>query len=200
MSQSSAVARATLRLGAAVGVGWWIAVSFACSDATPSRTPDQTVNSGIQGGDGGAPSADDAGTEDAADEGPHPPMYNGAPGATEAPMQSGSIAAPDGSCPIPDSLAKSGGQCPSCATSHCASALSECDPTMVSACTEYYCPKQCVSPDAAAASACPILASCCPTLLFGTLLYSQCYQAQTGGVPSTCASFLTQAQGSGHCN
>ena len=113
-------------------------------------------------------------------------------------MQSGSIAAPDGSCPIPDSLTKSGLQCPSCATSHCASALSECDPTMVSACTNYYCPKQCISPDAVASSACPILVSCCPTL-FGTLLYNQCFQAQTGGVPSTCASFLSQAQGSGHC-
>lgn len=199
MSQSSAVAKATLHFAAAVGVGLWIAMSFACSDATPSGTPEQTVNSGIQGGDSGAAAADEAGTKDAADEPPPPQMYNGAPGATQAPMQSGSIAAPDGSCPIPDSLAKSGAQCPSCATSHCAGALAECDPTMVSACTNYYCPKQCISPDAIATSACPILVSCCPTL-FGTLLYTQCYQAQTGGVPSTCASFLSQAQSSGRCN
>ena len=190
---------ATLRTGAAIGIGVWIAMTLACSNANPTGTPVQTVTGASQSGEAGA-TDDDAGAAvvDAGDEAASHPVYNGAPGATEQPAQSGSIASPDGSCPIPGSLGQQGIQCPSCAQSHCASALSDCDPTMVSACTEYYCASQCVSAAAAASNACSMLSSCCPTL-FGTLLDSQCLQAQLGGVASTCASFIVQAQSSGHC-
>jgi hypothetical protein len=196
MSKSSAVVKAGVRAMAAVGIGGWIALSFACSDATPTKTLVQVTDNDASA------TVVDAGTEDAADEPPGPQMYNGAPAATQAPTMSGSIAAPDGSCPLPDSLSEYGLQCPSCAKSHCSSALSECDPTMVNACTEYYCPAMCASSSSsssgAMASACPLLASCCP-MLFGTLLNSQCLAAQASGVASQCASVLTQAQSSGHC-
>ncbi len=188
----------SLRAGAIVGVGVWIALSWACSAATPTKTSTQTVSGASESGEAGAPADAGAGAEDAADEAPSHPVYNGAPGATEQPMQSGSIAAPDGSCPIPDSLSQQGIQCPSCAQSHCAGALSSCDPTMVTACTEYYCPMQCLSPSAAASGACSMLTSCCPAL-FGTLLNTQCVEAQLGGVTSTCASFIAQAQSKGYC-
>ncbi len=126
------------------------------------------------------------------------PTYMGAPGATQAPMASGAIAGPDGGCPILASLVENGSQCPSCAQSHCADALSACDPTMVSACTGYYCQSQCLSPGAVAADACSTLTSCCPKL-FATLLSGQCRQAQAGGVASTCASFIATAQSEGYC-
>jgi hypothetical protein len=200
MTNASVITEASRRAGGIVALGLWIGLGTRCTMAAPPGTSVQMVSGSSTASDGGGP-ANDAASGDAdnadADDG-QGPVYMGAPGATEQPTMSGSIAAPDGSCPIPATLPQSGVQCPSCAQTHCASALEACDPTMVNACTEYYCPMQCLSPNAAAAASCTMLQSCCPTL-FGTVLNSQCLQAQVGGVASACASFITQVQAKGYC-
>jgi hypothetical protein len=195
MSKWRTIVEDRTRTGTTVGVAMWMALcSLACSQTVPPGTSAQMVAGDPRSGEAGA--ADDGGTDDAYDSGQ--PTYVGAPGATEQPTPSGSIASADGGCPIPDSLAGNGSQCLSCAQSHCSSDLSACDPTMVSACTHYYCPTQCASPGAASADACSTLTSCCPTL-FATLLSGRCLAAQTGGVASTCASFIATAQSEGYC-
>lgn len=202
MIKSSIVVKARRNWGGVVGLGClgsWIALSLGCSSAAVSGTSVQKVSDGTSGTDA-APPPEDAGMNSSApdaDDSDHP-AYMGAPGAMDMPQESGSIASPDGSCPLPASLSVSGLQCPSCAQTHCASAIADCDPTMVSACTEYYCKTQCISQNVAGTDACSMLSSCCPKL-FATLLSVQCQEAQTGGVASTCQGVITQAQQIGYC-
>jgi len=79
-------------------------------------------------------------------------------------------------------------------------ALSECDPTMVNACTEYYCPTQCPQPesDGGGGNACARAVQCCPALL-GTSLYFQCIGYKATSAQAPCQTLLSQAQAMGRC-
>jgi hypothetical protein len=201
MIKLSIVVKASPRWGRVVGLGClgtWIALSLGCSSAVPSGTSVQKISDGTQNNDASPPPDDAAAMDSGAPDDSGHPMYMGAAPAAEMAQESGSIASPDGSCPLPASLSSSGLQCPSCAQTHCASAIMDCDPTMVSACTEYYCKTQCISQNVAGTDACSMLSSCCPKL-FATLLSVQCQEAQSGGVASACQGVITQAQQIGYC-
>ncbi len=178
-------------------VASWIALSWACSGAATEKS---NLGGFERGDDAGADPPSEAG-EDAAstDEGPSGPTYQGKPVDDPVSDASASIASADGYCPIPDSLVQYGAMCPSCAQSHCSSALAECDPTMVDACTEYYCPTQCFRPDASnGANACAKVVQCCPSL-FGTAPGLTCLSYNANSAQSACASLLSQAQALGRC-
>jgi hypothetical protein len=175
----------------------WMAFSIACSGAAPAHGGGNPVADDAGDDDGGAQEAGPA--EDADPQEPDRPMYMGVPDKMDTSDASHSIAAPDGACPLPASLVSVGPQCPSCAQTHCASALAECDPTMVAACNQYYCPTQCPSTDPSTAGACMALGKCCP-MLFGTSLYGTCFSTQLAGKDPACASILAEAQSDGHCN
>jgi hypothetical protein len=200
MTQSNAALAASSRVAAAIRIVLWVALSSACSGATPERG-----GLGTAGGNGEAgvvdPPSDGDPDSATAEDVPSGPAYTGKPIVDQERDASGSIASPDGSCPIPDTLGAYGATCSSCAQTHCASALSECDPTMVNACTEYYCPTQCPQPEGdggAAVNACAKVVQCCPTL-FGTPLGLTCIGYQAGSAQSACQSLLTQAQALGRC-
>jgi hypothetical protein len=200
MSQSDAALAASSGFVAVVRVVLWVALSSACSGASPDRGG--LGNAGDDSEAGAGNSQSDGDTDSAsADEGPGGPSYMGKPIADPERDASGSIASPDGSCPIPDTLEEYGAMCSSCAQSHCSSALSECDPTMVNACTEYYCPTQCPQPETdsgVTTNPCPKIVQCC-TSLFGTPLGLQCIGIQATSAQATCQSLLTQAQALGRC-
>jgi hypothetical protein len=197
MSQSKAAWASSPRLVAALGVVTWTVLLWACS----GTAADPATRGGFVRGDGGGsdPVANEAGDDAAAgDVGPNGPTYMGKAVADNESDASGSVASADGYCPIPDSLLSYGAMCPSCAQTHCASALSECDPTMVNSCTEYYCPTQCLRPDAQGAGACTKVVQCCPTL-FGTALGLTCGAYTASSAQSACQSLLSQAQALGRC-
>jgi hypothetical protein len=197
MMQVSAARAASPRVVRAVIVASWIALSWACSGTASEKG---NLGGFAQGVDAGADPASEAG-EDAAstDQGPSGPTYQGKPVDDPVSDASASVASADGYCPIPDSLLEYGAMCPSCTESHCSSALAECDPTMVNACTEYYCPTQCFRPDAGnGANACAKLVQCCPTL-FGTAPGLTCLSYNANSAQSACASLLSQAQMLGRC-
>jgi hypothetical protein len=144
---------------------------------------------------------DEAGPESGGEAAPTGPMYMGKPIAVQENDASASIASADGYCPIPDMLAGDGIMCPSCAQSHCSDAIGECDPTMVNACAEYYCPAQCPLLDAGhgnTVNACAKIVQCCPTLL-GSPLGLTCIAYNANSAQSSCQMFLNQAQAQGRC-
>jgi hypothetical protein len=175
----------------------WVALSWACSGAA---TDGGRLGSFVRGDDSGEDPTGEAGDDaPSADEAPSAPTYQGKPVNETESDASASVASADGYCPIPDSLVQYGVMCPSCAQSHCASALAECDPTMVNACTEYYCPTQCFRPDASnGANSCAKVVQCCPSL-FGTAPGLTCLSYNANSAQSACASLLSQAQALGRC-
>jgi hypothetical protein len=202
MSESSAALAARPRVAGVVGVVLWVVLS-ACSGA-----PTDPGSLGYE-----QQNDDDAGAAGSSDEGgsgsdsapakdmPSDPGYQGKSLTDQESDASGSIASPDGSCPIVDMLGDQGLSCPSCVESHCASALSMCDPTMVNACTEYYCPSECPQVGdggGASENACAKVVQCCPTLL-GTALGLTCIAYQANSAQSSCQQLLTQAQAIGRC-
>jgi hypothetical protein len=199
MSESSAAPAASRRIAAVVGIVFWATLSSACSGASTDGGGLATVERGDEAG-AGDPTSEASSDGSSADEPPSGPAYMGKPIADPEDAGSGSIASADGRCPIPDTLDEYGASCSSCAGSHCVNALSECDPTMVNACTAYYCPTQCPQPREAGASgdACAQVMQCCPTL-FGTALGLQCLGIQASSAQSDCQMILTQAQAIGHC-
>ncbi len=171
----------------------------ACSGAATDRN---VLRTGSDPNDEAGSSQSDDGTDGAAaDQGPTGPVYTGKPVDDSVSDASASIAAPDGYCPITDSLGDLGINCPSCAESHCASPIAECDPTMVNSCTGYYCPTQClqlVDAGDSAANACAKAMQCCGTLL-GTSLGFQCLSINAASAASSCQGLLSQAQAMGRC-
>src|ERR1700677_558193 len=145
MSESSAAPAASQRIAAAVGIVFWAILWSACSATTTNGGGLGTVDRSDEGGASDPPS-EASSDGSSADEPPSGPAYTGKPIADPEDAASGSIASADGRCPIPDTLDAYGASCSSCAASHCVNALSECDPTMVNACTAYYCPTQCPQP------------------------------------------------------
>jgi hypothetical protein len=198
MSESSAASAASQRI-VAVGIVLWAILSSACSGAATDGGGLGTVERSDEAG-ASDPTSEASSDGSSADEPPSGPAYTGKPIADPEDAASGSIASADGRCPIPDTLDEYGAGCSSCAASHCVNALSECDPTMVSACTAYYCPTQCPQPREGGANgdACAEVMQCCPTL-FGTALGLQCLGIQAGSAQSDCQMILTQAQAIGHC-
>ena len=202
MSESTAAFAARPRVAGALGVLVWVVVS-ACSGAPTNP-----------GGLGYAQkSGDDAGAADPTDEGgssdsapakemPSGPAYQGKSLTDPESDASGSVASADGNCPLTDMLGQYGLGCPSCVESHCSSALAMCDPTMVNACTEYYCPSQCPQlgdgGGGASVNACAKVVQCCPTLL-GTPLGLTCITYQASSAQSACQGLLMQAQAIGRC-
>jgi hypothetical protein len=144
---------------------------------------------------------DEAGSEGGGADAASGPMYMGKPIVVQESDASGSIASSDGYCPIPDMLAGYGVMCPSCAQSHCADAIGECNPTMVNACAEYYCAAQCPLLDAGHSTntnPCMKVMQCCPTLL-GTPEGLTCLGYNANSSPSSCQNLLSQAQAIGRC-
>jgi hypothetical protein len=200
MSESSAAFAASPRLAAAIGFLVWGALS-ACSGAATEQSGLGTA--GDTEDAGGPASTDDGGTDGSStQEVPGSPTYKGKNMNAPTPDASGSIASADGSCPLPDSLSSEGINCPSCAETNCASALSMCDPTMVNACTEYYCASQCLQlgdgGGGGTGNACAEVMQCCPTLL-GTPLGLTCIGVQATSAQASCQSMLMQAQAIGRC-
>jgi hypothetical protein len=201
MSESSAAFAASPRAAGAVGVVLWVVLS-ACSGGATNG-----------GGLGNDENSDDAGATDPTGEGgsesdsaptkemPSGPAYQGKSMNGEDSDASASVASPDGNCPLVDMLGEYGVSCQSCVESHCSSALAMCDPTMVNACTEYYCPSQCPQVGdggGASANACAKVVQCCPTLL-GTPLGLTCITYQASSAQSACQGLLMQAQAIGRC-
>ena len=175
----------------------WVALLWACSGAA---TDGGRLGSFVRGDDSGEDPTGEAGDDaPSADEAPSAPTYQGKPVNETESDASASVASADGYCPIPDSLVQYGVMCPSCAQSHCASALAECDPTMVNACTEYYCPTQCLRPDAqGGVNLCGKAMQCCSTLVLTSLSFT-CLGITASSGQSACQSLLTQAQAMGRC-
>jgi hypothetical protein len=198
MLMQSSLARASRsRVVGVVMVASAITLSWACSGATPAGgNVGGFERSDDASGDPSSEAGDDAAS---VEEAPSGPTYQGKPVDDFGSDASASIASADGYCPILDSLVEYGAMCPSCAQSHCTTALGECDPTMVDGCTDYYCPTQCFRPDASnGANACAIVMQCCPSL-FGTALGLQCLSYQANSAQSACATLLSQAQALGRC-
>jgi len=197
VTESSATRAASPRLMGAVGIAVWTLLSWACSGPVPYR-----------GATGGFLRSDDAGADpvsgaDAAsapeDASASGPSYMGKAIVDPENDASGSVASADGYCPIPESLNAYGISCGSCAQTHCSSALAECDPTMVNACTEYYCPTQCLRPDAqGGVNLCGKAMQCCSTLVLTSLSFT-CLGITASSGQSACQSLLTQAQAMGRC-
>lgn len=197
MSESTAARAASPRFLGAAGIVVWTLLSWACSGTAP-------VSGGmghfVQIEEAGPDPAVEAGGGDAAEDATaNNPSYMGKAIPDPENDASGSVASPDGYCPIPDSLVGYGAACPSCAQTHCSSALAECDPTMVNSCTEYYCATQCLRPDAQGGAAfCQKVVGCCSSLV-ATSLYFSCLGYTASSAQASCQSFLTQAQALGHC-
>jgi hypothetical protein len=197
VTESSATRAASPRFIGAVGIVGWTLLTWACSGPVPYRG----AAGGFLGGDeagadpvGGADAA--TASQDAAAGGP---SYMGKAIADPESDASGSVASADGYCPIPESLAAYGISCGTCAQTHCSSALAECDPTMVNACTEYYCPSQCLRPDAqGGVNVCGKAVQCCSSLVLTSLSFT-CLGLPARSAQSACQSLLTQAQGMGRC-
>ncbi len=200
MTQLHAARRARPRVGAALCTVLWVALSSACSGVAGSKGG--SVGTAFAMGDDAETNdpVDEAGSEGGEDA-PGAPVYNGKPIVEQERDASSSIASSDGYCPIPDMLASYGAMCPSCAQSHCADAIGECDPTMVNACAEYYCPTQCLLLDAgngSSANPCAKVVQCCPTLI-GTPLGLTCIAYNAGSAQASCQKLLSQAQAMGRC-
>jgi hypothetical protein len=197
MTESSAARAARPRFLGATGIVVWTLLSWACSGTAPVRG---VMGHFLQSNDeAGADPGVEAGGDAAEDGGMNNPSYMGKAIADPQSDASGSVASPDGYCPIPDSLLGYGATCPTCAQTHCSSALAECDPTMVNSCTEYYCPTQCLRPDAQGGAAfCQKVVGCCSSLV-GTSLYFSCFGYTASSAQASCQSFLTQAQALGRC-
>jgi hypothetical protein len=188
-------------MGAAACTVLWVALASACSGVAASKGG--TLASGFAMGDDAETTdpVEEAGSEAGGDDAPGAPVYNGKPIVDQQRDASGSIASSDGYCPIPEMIAGYGAMCPSCAQSHCAAAIGECDPTMVNACAEYYCPAQCPLLDAgngSSANACAKVVQCCPTLL-GTPLGLTCIAYNASSAQASCQKLLSQAQAMGRC-
>jgi hypothetical protein len=200
MTQSYAARGASPRVGAAVCTILCIAVSSACSGVASSRGG--SLGSAIAMGDDDANApVDEAGGSEGGEDATGGPVYMGKPIVDQERDASASVASSDGYCPIPDMIASYGLMCPSCAQSHCASAIGECDPTMVNACAEYYCPTQCPLLDSGAGSVanpCLKVTQCCPTLI-GTALGLTCITYSSNSAQSACQNLLSQAQAMGRC-
>jgi hypothetical protein len=201
MTQSYASRVARPRACAAICTVLWVALSSACSGVAGNRGG--SLGSAIAMGDDDAATApaDEAGGSEGGEDATGGPSYMGKPIAVQERDASGSIASSDGFCPISDIIAGYGVQCPSCAESHCASAIGECDPTMVNACVEYYCPMQCPLLDAGGGSAgnpCQKVVQCCPTLI-GTALGLTCIAYSGNSPQASCQNLLSQAQAMGRC-
>jgi hypothetical protein len=201
MTQSHAARGAGARAGTALCIVLWVALSAACSGVGGERGGSTIGSSFGNQDDAGTAEADDA-TSDSADEPtPSGPMYNGKPIVEQERDASGSIASSDGYCPIGDIIASYGPMCPSCAQSHCDDAIAECDPTMLNACAEYYCPTQCPLLDAgngSSVNSCQKVVQCCPTLL-GTPLGLTCIGYNANSAQASCQKLLSQAQAMGRC-
>jgi hypothetical protein len=197
MTESSGTPAASPRLLGVVGIAIWTLLTWACSGTAPVRgAMGGFLRSEDSGADPTSEAGDDASTGDA---GPNNPSYMGKAIPDPEIDASGSVASADGYCPIPDSLLAYGATCPSCAQTHCSNALSECDPTMVNSCTEYYCPAQCLRPDAQGGEAvCQKVVQCCSSL-FATSLYFTCIGLSASSAQASCQSLLTQAQALGRC-
>jgi hypothetical protein len=191
------------RAGAALCIVLWVSLSAACSGVAGGNGGGTTLGHSFAMQDDASTSepADDGGS-DAADEAtPTGPMYNGKPIVEQMRDASGSIASSDGYCPIGDIIASYGPTCPSCAQGHCADAIGECDPTMVNACVEYYCPMQCPLLDAGngnSVNSCQKVVQCCPTLI-GTPLGLTCIAYNANSAQASCQKLLSQAQAMGRC-
>ena len=197
MTETSARRAASPRLAGAIGIAIWTLLTWACSGAAPVRgAMGGFLRSEEAGADPASVAGDDASPEDV---GPKMPSYMGKAIPDPQNDASGSVASADGYCPIPDSLLAYGPACPSCAQTHCSSALEECDPTMVNSCTEYYCATQCLRPDAQGGEAvCQKVVQCCSSL-FATSLYFTCIGLSANSAQASCQSLLTQAQALGRC-
>ena len=203
ITHSHAARGAGTRAGAALCVVLWVALSAACSGAGGTRVGTALGSSfGMQDDASTGDPADDAGSDGGADEPtPSGPMYSGKPIVEQERDASGSIASSDGSCPIGDIIASYGAMCPSCAQGHCTDAIGECDPTMVNACVEYYCPTQCPLLDAgngSSVNSCQKVVQCCPTLI-GTPLGLTCIAYNASSAQASCQKLLSQAQAMGRC-
>ena len=181
----------------AVGIVLWTLLSWACSGAAPVRG----AGGFLRGNDAGAADpASDAGAESTPEDATAGgPSYMGKAIVDPQNDASGSVASADGYCPIPESLLDYGAGCPTCAMTHCSGALADCDPTMVNACTEYYCPTQCLRPDAQTGiNVCGKAVQCCSTLVLTSLAFT-CLGITASSAQSACQSLLSQAQALGHC-
>lgn len=178
----------------------WVVLS-ACS-GTPTDSGGLGYMQKSDADAGAADPTDEGGSDGApAKEMPSGPAYQGKSLTDPDTDASGSVASADGNCPLTDMLGEYGLSCPSCVESHCSSALAMCDPTMVNACTEYYCPSQCPQlgdGGGAPANACAKVVQCCPTLL-GTAFGLTCLMYQATSAQSSCEGLLTQAQAIGRC-
>jgi hypothetical protein len=198
LTESNTARAASPRSLRATGIVVWTLLSWACSGTAPVSggyghflQSDEAGPDPMMGGEAGGDATGDATANN--------PSFMGKAIPDPEIDASGSVASPDGYCPIPDSLLAYGATCPTCAQTHCSSALAECDPTMVNACSEYYCPTQCLRPDAQGGEAvCQKVVGCCASLI-ATSLYWTCLGYTASSAQASCQSFLAQAQAIGRC-
>ena len=133
---------------------------------------------------------------------PASPAYMGKPMPTRRPTHRDSIASPDGSCPLPDTAQKRRVDCPSCAESHCSSALSSATrrwSTRAPSTTARRSARSRRWQRRGNGKPCAKIVQCCRTLL-GTPLGLTCLGIQATSAQATCESLLIQAQAIGRCD